>query len=340
MSKAAFLRGIRDFHVQDEKDLSNGYSVKIKVDSCAICGSDIRIFNHGNKRITYPAVIGHEVSGVVVDSNHNDYSQGDRISLGADIPCGECNECINKKPNLCKKNLAIGYQLKGGFAEYMNLNERIFNHGPVVKVGNLDLELACLGEPLACSLNGIEKVHMKSGGKVLIFGAGPIGIMLGFLAKTIYKAEVIDFVEVNKYRKISLEKLGICNRIFTQKDLEDNISDIKQSYNYVFTACSVFETHKTGVQLLANGGAINFFGGLPVPSPSMDVITNDLHYRELTLTGSHGSTPSQHASAIKIINKNKIFFRSLVTHRFSLDQIKNAFDLASSGKGIKILIKP
>ena len=115
---------------------------------------------------------------------------------------------------------------------------------------------------------------------------------------------------------------------------------IKESYNYVFTACSVFETHKLGIKLLANGGAINFFGGLPYPSPSVDIVTNDLHYKELTLTGSHGSTPSQHLEAIKIINENKSFFQSLITHRFSLDEINNAFNLASSGEGIKILIKP
>ena len=200
MKKAAFLKGIRDFHIQNDSENSQNYAVKIKVDSCAICGSDIRIFNHGNKRIKYPAIIGHEVSGTVVDSKNKDYLIGDKISLGADIPCGECKECKNNKPNLCKKNLAIGYQLKGGFAEYMDLNERIFNHGPVVKIDKLDLELACLGEPLACSINGIEKVHMKKRGKVLIFGAGPIGIMLGFLAKNIYNSDFVDFVEINKHR--------------------------------------------------------------------------------------------------------------------------------------------
>ena len=340
MNKAAFLRGIRDFKVKNDRDMSNEYLVKIKVDSCAICGSDIRIFNHGNKRISYPAIIGHEVSGIVVDSKKSNFKIGDKISLGADIPCGECPECRQGKPNLCKKNLAIGYQLKGGFAQYMNLNERIFNHGPVVKTGELNLELACLGEPLACSINGIEKVHMLPKGKVLIFGAGPIGIMIGFLAKKLYKADVVDFIEVNKFRRMSLDKLDISDNVLNQEELINNLDKIKESYNYVFTACSVFETHEIGIKLLSNGGAINFFGGLPVPAPKIDIVTNDLHYRELTLTGSHGSTPRQHALAIKIINENKSFFESLITHRFSLDEINSAFELASSGQGIKIIIKP
>ena len=340
MSRVALLKGIRDFKVVDADGSKEDYSVKLKVDSCAICGSDIRIFNHGNKRVSYPAIIGHEVSGTVVDSKIKEYAIGDKLSLGADIPCGKCNECLDKKPNLCKKNLAIGYQLKGGFAEYMNLKKTIFNSGPVVKLEGLDLELGCLGEPLACSINGVEKVNMKPGGKVIIFGAGPIGIMIGFLSKFLYKAKSVDFVEVNKFRQKSLEDLNICNQIYTGESLEENFSSIRESYDYVFTACSIFNTHKKGFQLLANGGAINFFGGLPNPAPYMEIITNELHYRELTLTGSHGSTPIQHATAIKIIKENKSFFQKLITHRFSLDEISKAFELASSGEGIKILIKP
>ena len=60
--------------------------------------------------------------------------------------------------------------------------------------------------------------------------------------------------------------------------------------------------------MLANGGVINFFGGLPTPSPKLNLITNELHYRELTLTGSHGSTPRQHSDAINIIKENQSFF--------------------------------
>ena len=339
--KSAFLSGIKNFSLKDDSTEKNDFSVKIKVDSCAICGSDLRIFNHGNERIKFPAIIGHEVSGTVVESKKSDYRIGDRISLGADVPCGKCKECINGKPNLCNKNLAIGYQLKGGFSEYMNLDERIFNHGPVVKIDNsLDLELACLGEPLACSINGIEKVYMSKGGKVLIFGAGPIGIMLGFLARKLHNAQRIDFVEVNQYRKTNLKNLNLADNIFDNEEFLSQRDKIKKTYDYVFTACGIFKTHGYGIDMLANGGAINFFGGLPKPAPSLPLVTNDVHYRELLITGSHGSTPIQHSQAIDIIRTNQDFFRSLITHRYCLSDITKAFEFASTGKGIKILIKP
>ena len=88
MNKTAFLKDIRKFSLGNNNGDNKDFSVKIKVNSCAICGSDLRIFNHGNDRISYPAIIGHEVSGTVVESKNKDYSIGDRISLGADIPCG------------------------------------------------------------------------------------------------------------------------------------------------------------------------------------------------------------------------------------------------------------
>ena len=341
MNKTAFLKDIRKFSLRNNDSDKKEYAVKIKVDSCAICGSDLRIFNHGNDRITYPAIIGHEVSGTVVESKNKDYSIGDKLSLGADIPCGKCSECINKKPNLCKKNLAIGYQLDGGFAEYMKLDSRIFDHGPVAKIDDsLELELACLGEPLACSINGLEKVYMSEGGRVLIFGAGPIGIMLGFLSRHLHNAKKVDFVEVNQFRIQNLKNLGIADQIFTNDEFLEKINKLEGSYNYVFTACGIFETHGNGIKMLSNGGAINFFGGLPKPSPSLPLVTNEIHYRELLITGSHGSTPAQHAKAINIIRNNQNFFNTLITHRYKLDEIEKAFELASSGEGIKVLIKP
>ena len=89
--------------------------------------------------------------------------------------------------------------------------------------------------------------------------------------------------------------------------------------------------------MVANGGVINFFGGLPQPSPSFPVITNDLHYREITLTGSHGSTPSQH-KACDIIENDPEFFKSLITKKYCLEEIHNAFDAAASGENMKVVI--
>ena len=133
MHKVAFLTGVQKLSIGEMGDEPFD-GLKIKVDSCAVCGSDIRIFNKGNDRIEYPAIIGHEVSGRVVETNTDKFEIGDKISIGADIPCGKCKHCISKRPNLCEKNLAIGYQLKGGFSEYMFLSKELIENGPIKKI--------------------------------------------------------------------------------------------------------------------------------------------------------------------------------------------------------------
>lgn len=341
MFKAAFLTGLQNIEI-GHLDQEKFDGLKLKVNSCALCGSDIRIFNTGNERITYPAIIGHEVSGTVVESFSKNFKAGDKVSIGADIPCGKCKSCKSNKPNLCKKNLAIGYQLQGGFSEYMLLSKDLINYGPIKKLPqDMSLEIGCLGEPLACAINGIEKLNIKGrGGKMIIFGAGPIGIMLGMLAKKYYHVDQVDYVELTEYKIEFLKKLEFVDKIYSPEFLESKLNNFKESYDFVITACSAISTHSLGISLLSNGGAINFFGGLPKPSSPIPIVTNDIHYRELTLTGSHGSTPIQHARAVNLISENSLFFEKLITHRYKLDDIQDAFSLASKGEGIKIIIKP
>ena len=164
--------------------------------------------------------------------------------------------------------------------------------------------------------------------------------MLGKLAKYIYGINKVDYVEVSEYRSKFIRSLEFANEILTPSDLEANLPRYLGSYQYVITACSVIQTHELGIALLSNGGAINFFGGLAKPAPSIYINTNNIHYKELTLTGSHGSTPQQHAKAIELITKESDFFKKLITHRYKLDDIDDAFNLASAGEGIKIVIKP
>ena len=146
----------------------------IEVQSCGICGSDIKILNHGNPRLSSGRIMGHEISGKVIDVGDllDGYTIGDKVSIGADIPC--------------KDDLAYGHELDGGFSQYMVLDSNHIKNGPIEKFKDIDYDIAALAEPLACCLNGYEKVQFKDYQSVLILGGGVIGLILSFIAKDIY----------------------------------------------------------------------------------------------------------------------------------------------------------
>ncbi len=162
--KAAVLEALEKLVVKEVDDPQiNDDSALLKVESVAVCGSDIRIFHHGNPRLKPPAIIGHETAGTVVKVGKNvtRVKEGDRVAVGADVPCGQCHWCRNGLGNNCSINYAIGYQIPGSFAQYMELPKLVLDEGPVAPFSDkLNFDVAAQDEPLDCVLNGLELVNM------------------------------------------------------------------------------------------------------------------------------------------------------------------------------------
>ena len=320
--------------------------VLVRVESCAICGSDLRILKHGNSRVKSGQIIGHEISGVIskVADDVEGWHVGDHISVGADIPCGQCIHCLSGRANCCDINYAIGHQFEGGFTDYMILNKLTLTRGPVVKLlKKTDFDFAALAEPLACCINGYERGLMTVGRSVVIFGAGPIGMMLGMLAFT-YQAPKVILIDTNMKRLQMAASIGVGTH-FLDSSVVDPVVEVLRlteglGADMIFTACPAVETHEHAIAMVAKRGVVNLFGGLPQSSRSVALDSNFIHYREAYITGSHGSTPEQHAKAVQLIESGQISVDRLVTHRFSLEEINEAYKVASSGEAIKVVIKP
>lgn len=328
-----------DFILKDvDKPNIKEDEVMLKVSSCAICGSDLKIAKFGNKRITEDRTIGHEISGTIesVGSKVFGFEVGDQVSVGADLPCHECNYCKQGKVNLCEINYAIGYQFNGGFAEYIVLNKHVLESGPIKKFHNISPDEACLSEPLACAINGIKKslgcYSDEKINNVLIFGGGPMGLLL---------AEYLSYLNV---KDIVIAETNISRVDFIKSNTNfksfhpDELND--ETFNLIFTACPVLETHRLAIKHSSVGGVVNFFGGLPADSGSLNLMSNDIHYKEMVLTGSHGSTPATHKEALELIDSERINLKYLITHIYPLEELNEAFKVASSGEGQKVIIRP
>ena len=346
--KAAVYEGLDRMVVRQAPDplLGDEESLILQVDACAVCGSDIRIFHHGNPRVVPPQILGHEVAGqvVAVGSQVTRFRLGDRVATGADVPCGACRWCREGLGNNCAINYAIGYQFPGGFAELMPLNATTVRHGAVHHIPeSLSADEATLAEPLACCINGLEMCQIGLGDTVVVIGAGPAGCMLMRLARSLGAMRVLA-VQRSRARLEEALRLGGADEVFCTQDA-DPIAAIRgatggEGADVAITANSSPETHAQALQMVRHRGRVNLFGGLPKGSPPIPLDSNLVHYKELMLTGSHGSVPRQHRLALDLLAHGVICAQDYITHSFPLDQIEAAFAAAEGHVGMKVVVHP
>ena len=343
--KAAVLEELDKLVVKDVPDPEIGPDeALVKVHACAVCGSDVRIFHHGNNRVHPPAILGHESAGeiVAVGERVTGFQAGDRVALGSDVPCGECAVCKAGYGNNCHINYAMGYQFQGSFAQYVPLNKTMLSYGPVHKIpDNMTFDEAALAEPLACVLNAVEFAGIKLGDTVVVMGAGPIGCMIIPVALMCGAAKVIA---INR----SPGRLGFARKagadVVICASEEDQIERVLEETeglgaDVIFTANPSPQSHADALKMAKNRGRVNLFGGLPAGA-RIELDTNLIHYKELIVTGAHGSVPRHHRQAIGLIASGKLDIGSFISHRFTLDEAGEAFSKAESKEGLRVIVKP
>lgn len=319
-------------------------SILVKVKACAICGSDLRIVNNGNSRVKPPAILGHEASGEVVEVGEGvtRFKVGDRVAIGSDVPCGACVYCEAGIGNICPINYAMGYQFSGSFAEYVLLNPLVVEHGPVHHIpNNVSFEESALAEPLACCLNALELCGINLGETVVIIGAGPIGCMLMEVARKMGAGKVIA---VNRTRKRESVVQDVADVVIytSEEDLYTRVLEETNSLgaDVVLTACSSPEAQIDALKIVRNRGRVNFFGGLPPGTPPTPIDTNIIHYKEILLTGAHGSVPRHHRQALELISQGIVKVKRYISSTYPLSDALKAFQKAGEKTEMRIIIQP
>ena len=336
----AVLKQLQNIELEEitPRKLNKG-EVRLEVISCAICGSDIRIYNYGSPRVQLPHVIGHEVVGKIIEVSEGcQLNIGDYCCFGADLPCGdkECKYCNDGNFSSCDKNFAIGYQFDGGFAETMIIPEVCWKYGSFKIIKDCkntnDLYKYSLAEPLACAIHGVEPLNVNKNDNVLIFGGGPIGLMLGDICHSINKCNSVTIIEPSKAR------IELINKLFPEFIVTDNFNNLTNKYDVIFTANSVPACHSLAIEAAAKNARINFFGGLGTSSP-VEIETNKIHYKQLLLTGTHGSRLNDFNKAFDCIENKLIDIQKYITAEYYLKDINKAFESAKDLNNLKIIIK-
>jgi len=344
--KAAVLEELERIVVREVDDpVIDDDSALLKVESVAICGSDIRIFHHGNPRVKPPAIIGHESAGTVVrvGKNVTRVKEGDRVAVGADVPCGQCHWCRNGLGNNCAINYAVGYQIPGSFAEYMKLPRLVLEEGPVSPFSDkLGFDAAALAEPLACLINGFELVNLSLGKSVVLIGMGAIGC-LGVDTARVMGAIKVICVGRNPKRNEIARRYGA--DVYINPTEEDVVARCRQETggegpDVVLTTCGSVEAHEQAIEMVAHRGYVNLFGGLGKNVRPMSVLSNTIHYKECFVTGSHGCVPRHHELAVRMLEAGMVRTEPVITHHFPLDEINDAFRSMEGRDGMKVIVHP
>ncbi|HSK87695.1 MAG TPA: alcohol dehydrogenase catalytic domain-containing protein [Anaerolineales bacterium] len=319
--------------------------VLVAVKACGVCGSDLRRWREGAHLESDPLIAGHEIAGKVmaVGRQVKEYCVGDRLAIAPDVHCGKCYYCQHGFHNLCNHLHLIGITpgYNGGFAEYIVLTAEVLSGGIVHPIPDgLSYPQAALAEPLSSVLAAHEEAGTTLGDVVVVMGAGPIGCLHITVAKA-RGAQVILSEPSAVRRQIAkrFEPELIIDPL--TQDLLEEVRQITEGRGADIAICAnpVAATHTQAVELVRKRGKVLLFGGLPKDSPMTTLDGNRIHYNEISVIGTFSYHPTYHALALETIEHGIVKSEDIITHTFSLDKIDEAFQTASSGEALKVMVQ-
>jgi L-iditol 2-dehydrogenase len=316
----------------------------VRVRASGICATDIKTLLGQGLPKDLPAILGHEVAGTIerVGPGVRGLAAGMRVTVYPIAVCGECFFCKQGRHNLCLKEFGLGHGIDGGFAQFVRIPRQIVNIGGVVEIPKqLSYELATVAEPLSCCLAATRAGKLGEGDTMLVVGAGPMGLM-HLKTGLWHKARVI-MTDLRRDRLEMAARMGAAHCLNAgEVDVVEEVRRLTGGLgaDLVVAALGVPEMMVKYLPAVRNGGTFNIFGGPPAGRPvPMDL--RWLHYSEVVLTGTFASTPGDFRLALELIGSGDIEVVDLISHRFELDNMLEAVDLAKKQEIIKgVIIMP
>jgi len=306
-----------------------------------VCGSDVRTWRHGNARLAGPQVLGHEVAGVVVESDVADVPVGARVAVCPGVPCMRCEDCQKARHNLCANRRVLAYDFPGGMAEAFAVPADAVAAGCVaVLPESLSLKDAALAEPLHTVINGQNQAAVTPHDSVLVLGLGPIGTLHTAVSLSRGAGPVLG-LDLNPDRVAAAaaalgdDAVGV---------VPDDLAALKaqggrRGWDVVILANGALAAVETAFSVVAPNGRVLAFAGMPAAKAQVPIDMNRLRYQQFSLIGAFAGTPTTFREAVAWLGRTSIDLDTIVTHTVPLASAPDAFAQVEAGIGIKTVVE-
>lgn len=306
----------------------------LKIKYCGICGSDVATFTGNQPFASYPRVPGHEFSAEIVEieENKNGFKKGMIVTANPYFNCGHCYSCERGKVNCCESNETMGVQRDGSFREYITMPiERLYDGK------GLSPKLLALIEPFSIGYHAVNRGDIQKGDKVLVIGAGAIG-MFAMLSAKQRGAEVyvVDVFEGRLKKALEMGADGVINS--SKENLQERVKEITdlKGMDVCIEAVGRAETFLECINASAFGSKIVLIG-----NGKTEVKFNQsiLVKKELNIYGSRNSL-NDFVPLIDLVSSGKVKIDKLITNEFPLSNVADAFNilLNNDGSTLKVII--
>ncbi|MGQ7786196.1 NAD(P)-dependent alcohol dehydrogenase [Nesterenkonia sp. K-15-9-6] len=328
---AAVLRAVRDVRIEDRAVPEPApHEVLVEIGAVGICGSDVHYYEHGRIGdfvLTSPMIIGHESAGRVVGvgADVDPARVGELVALEPGIPCKACEQCRHGRYNLCPDvQFFATPPVDGSIARYVTLDAEFAHLAPE----NLDAEQAAMAEPVSVGVWACRKADVSVGDRVLITGAGPVGLFAAQAARA-FGARSVTLTDLSEHRLAVADDLGF--------QTVAPGAEIPGEHDVLFECSGAAPAFAAGVRALARAGRAVVIG---MGAETLPLEVFALQGRELTISGVFRYA-NCYPAALELISREAVDVRPIITHRFGLQQTEEALTLAGRDpQSLKAVVLP
>lgn len=341
--KALVLVEYNRLEIQDLPEPQLGpEDVLIEVKACGICGSDVHGLDGSTGRRRPPLVMGHEASGVIVQTGRNvlGWAAGDRVTFDSTIYCGQCHFCRRGQINLCENRRVLGvscdeYRQHGAFAQYVAVPQRILYRLPDA----VTFQRAALLEPLAIACHAVQRTKLSLADTAVVIGAGMIGLLVVQLLRVAGCGRIIA-VDLDERRLKLACRLGADEGLRADANATAEILQRTggRGVDVAVEAVGLSPTVQLAVASLRRGGQLTLVGNL---SPKVELPLQAVVTRELTLNGSCASC-GEYTPCLELLARGSADVDAVISAVAPLEEGASWFQRLQKGEEglLKVVLTP